>query len=50
VIGASPFDMLRWLLTASMPLSFGLITIEFGCLPPGFDFMRTVKPEFMSKP
>jgi C4-dicarboxylate transporter, DctQ subunit len=35
------FDMPRWLLSASMPLSFGLMTIEFGRFLLGFDSMHT---------
>jgi C4-dicarboxylate transporter, DctQ subunit len=35
------FDMPRWLLRASMPLSFGLMTIEFGRFLFGFDSMHT---------
>jgi TRAP-type C4-dicarboxylate transport system permease small subunit len=34
-------DMPRWLLTASMPLSFGLMTVEFGRFLLGFDSMHT---------
>jgi C4-dicarboxylate transporter, DctQ subunit len=35
------FDMPRWLLTASIPLSFGLMTIEFGRFLLGLDSMHT---------
>ena len=35
------FDMPRWLLTASMPLSFGLMTIEFARFLLGLDSMHT---------
>jgi C4-dicarboxylate transporter, DctQ subunit len=41
VIDVRSFDMPRWLLTASMPLSFGLMTIEFGRFLLGFDSMHT---------
>jgi TRAP-type C4-dicarboxylate transport system permease small subunit len=41
VIDVRSFDMPRWLLTASMPLSFGLLTIEFGRFLLGFDSMHT---------
>jgi C4-dicarboxylate transporter DctQ subunit len=34
------FDMPRWLLTASMPLSFGLMIIEFGRFLVGIDSMH----------
>jgi TRAP-type C4-dicarboxylate transport system permease small subunit len=34
-------DMPRWLLTASMPLSFGMMTVEFGRFLLGFDSMHT---------
>jgi C4-dicarboxylate transporter, DctQ subunit len=36
--------MPRWLLSASMPLSFGLMTIEFGRFLFGFDSMHTGHP------
>jgi hypothetical protein len=35
------FDMPRWLLTASIPLSFGLMTIEFGRYLLSLDSMHT---------
>jgi C4-dicarboxylate transporter, DctQ subunit len=35
------FDMPRWLLTASIPLSFGLMIIEFGRFLLGVDSMHT---------
>jgi C4-dicarboxylate transporter, DctQ subunit len=35
------FDMPRWLLSASIPLSFGLMTIEFARFLFGFDSMHT---------
>jgi C4-dicarboxylate transporter DctQ subunit len=41
VIDVRSFDMPRWLLTASMPLSFGLMAIEFGRYLLGFDSMHT---------
>jgi TRAP-type C4-dicarboxylate transport system permease small subunit len=41
VIDVRSFDMPRWLLTASMPLSFGLMAIEFGRYLVGFDSMHT---------
>ena len=41
VIDVRSFDMPRWLLTASMPLSFGLMTIEFGRYLLGLDSMHT---------
>jgi TRAP-type C4-dicarboxylate transport system permease small subunit len=41
VIDVRSFDMPRWLLTASMPLSFGLMTIEFTRFLIGFDSMHT---------
>ena len=41
VIDVRSFDMPRWLLTASMPLSFGLMTIEFGRFLLGLDSMHT---------
>jgi TRAP-type C4-dicarboxylate transport system permease small subunit len=40
VIDVRSFDMPRWLLTASIPLSFGLMTIEFGRFLLGFDSMH----------
>ena len=40
VIDVRSFDMPRWLLTASIPLSFGLMTIEFGRFLLGLDFMH----------
>jgi TRAP-type C4-dicarboxylate transport system permease small subunit len=41
VIDVRSFDMPRWLLTASIPLSFGLMAIEFGRFLLGFDSMHT---------
>jgi TRAP-type C4-dicarboxylate transport system permease small subunit len=41
VIDVRSFDMPRWLLTASIPLSFGLMTIEFGRYLLGLDSMHT---------
>jgi C4-dicarboxylate transporter, DctQ subunit len=41
VVDVRSFDMPRWLLTASIPLSFGLMTIEFGRFLLGFDSMHT---------
>jgi C4-dicarboxylate transporter, DctQ subunit len=41
VIDVRSFDMPRWLLTASIPLSFGLMIIEFGRFLLGFDSMHT---------
>ena len=41
VIDVRSFDMPRWLLTASIPLSFGLMTVEFGRFLLGFDSMHT---------
>ena len=41
VIDVRSFDMPRWLLTASMPLSFGLMAIEFGRYLIGLDSMHT---------
>lgn len=41
VIDVRSFDMPRWLLTASMPLSFGLMTIEFARYLLGLDSMHT---------
>ena len=35
------FDMPRWLLTASIPLSFGLMIIEFGRFLIGLDTMHS---------
>jgi C4-dicarboxylate transporter, DctQ subunit len=35
------FDLPRWLLTASLPLSFGLMAIEFGRFLLGFDAMHS---------
>ena len=40
VIDVRSFDMPRWLLTASIPLSFGLMTIEFARFLLGFDSMH----------
>jgi TRAP-type C4-dicarboxylate transport system permease small subunit len=40
VIDVRSFDMPRWLLTASMPLSFGLMLIEFGRFLLGLDSMH----------
>jgi TRAP-type C4-dicarboxylate transport system permease small subunit len=44
VIDVRSFDMPRWLLTASIPLSFGLMTIEFGRFLIGLDSMHTGQP------
>jgi TRAP-type C4-dicarboxylate transport system permease small subunit len=41
VIDVRSFDMPRWLLTASIPLSFGLMTIEFARFLLNFDSMHT---------
>jgi C4-dicarboxylate transporter, DctQ subunit len=41
VVDVRSFDMPRWLLTASIPLSFGLMIIEFGRFLLGFDSMHT---------
>ena len=41
VIDVRSFDMPRWLLTASIPLSFGLMTIEFAHFLLGLDSMHT---------
>jgi C4-dicarboxylate transporter, DctQ subunit len=41
VIDVRSFDMPRWLLTASMPLSFGLMAIEFARYLLGLDSMHT---------
>jgi C4-dicarboxylate transporter DctQ subunit len=41
VIDVRSFDMPRWVLTASMPLSFGLMTIEFARYLLGLDSMHT---------
>ena len=41
VIDVRSFDMPRWLLTASIPLSFGLMTIEFARFLLGFDSMHS---------
>jgi TRAP-type C4-dicarboxylate transport system permease small subunit len=38
------FDMPRWLLTASIPLSFGLMTIEFARFLLGLDTMHSGQP------
>jgi TRAP-type C4-dicarboxylate transport system permease small subunit len=40
VIDVRSFDMPRWLLTASIPLSFGLMTIEFARFLLGYDSMH----------
>jgi C4-dicarboxylate transporter DctQ subunit len=40
VIDVRSFDMPRWLLTASIPLSFGLMIIEFGRFLIGLDTMH----------
>ena len=40
VIDVRSFDMPRWLLTASIPLSFGLMSIEFARFLLGFDSMH----------
>jgi C4-dicarboxylate transporter, DctQ subunit len=40
-IDVRSFDMPRWLLTASIPLSFGLMTIEFARFLLGLDSMHT---------
>jgi TRAP-type C4-dicarboxylate transport system permease small subunit len=41
VIDVRSFDMPRWLLTASIPLSFGLMIIEFGRFLIGLDTMHS---------
>jgi C4-dicarboxylate transporter, DctQ subunit len=41
VIDVRSFDMPRWLLSASIPLSFGLMTIEFARFLLGLDSMHT---------
>jgi TRAP-type C4-dicarboxylate transport system permease small subunit len=41
VIDVRSFDMPRWLLTASIPLSFGLMTIEFARFLLNLDSMHT---------
>jgi C4-dicarboxylate transporter, DctQ subunit len=41
VIDVRSFDMPRWLLTASVPLSFGLMTIEFARFLLGLDSMHS---------
>jgi TRAP-type C4-dicarboxylate transport system permease small subunit len=41
VIDVRSFDMPRWLLSASLPLSFGLMTIEFARFLLGLDSMHT---------
>jgi TRAP-type C4-dicarboxylate transport system permease small subunit len=41
VIDVRSFDMPRWLLSASIPLSFGLMTIEFARFLIGLDSMHT---------
>jgi TRAP-type C4-dicarboxylate transport system permease small subunit len=41
VIDVRSFDMPRWLLTASIPLSFGLMAVEFGRFLLGLDSMHT---------
>jgi len=41
VIDVRSFDMPRWLPTASIPLSFGLMTIEFARFLLGLDSMHT---------
>jgi C4-dicarboxylate transporter, DctQ subunit len=41
VIDVRSFDMPRWLLTASIPLSFGLMAIEFARFLLGLDSMHT---------
>jgi C4-dicarboxylate transporter DctQ subunit len=41
VIDVRSLDMPRWLLSASMPLSFGLMTIEFGRYLIGLDSMHS---------
>jgi TRAP-type C4-dicarboxylate transport system permease small subunit len=35
------FDLPRWLLTASLPLSFGLMALEFGRFLLGFDTLHS---------
>ena len=35
------FDLPRWLLTASLPLSFGLMAIEFGRVLLGYDSLHS---------
>jgi C4-dicarboxylate transporter, DctQ subunit len=44
VIDVRSFDMPRWLLTASIPLSFGLMTIEFARFLLDFDSMHAGQP------
>jgi TRAP-type C4-dicarboxylate transport system permease small subunit len=41
VIEVRSFDMPRWLLTASIPFSFGLMALEFGRYLLGLDSMHT---------
>jgi C4-dicarboxylate transporter, DctQ subunit len=41
VIDVRSFDMPRWLLTGSIPLSFGLMTIEFARFLFGLDSMHS---------
>jgi TRAP-type C4-dicarboxylate transport system permease small subunit len=41
VVDVRSFDMPRWLLTASIPLSFGLMTVEFARFLLGLDSMHT---------
>jgi C4-dicarboxylate transporter, DctQ subunit len=44
VIDVRSFDMPRWLLSASIPLSFGLMAIEFARFLLGLDSMHTGQP------
>jgi C4-dicarboxylate transporter, DctQ subunit len=41
VIDVRSFDVPRWLLTASIPLSFGLMTVEFARFLLGLDSMHS---------
>jgi hypothetical protein len=41
VIDVRSFDMPRWLLSASIPLSFGLMMMEFARFLLGFDSMHS---------
>jgi C4-dicarboxylate transporter DctQ subunit len=41
VIDVRSFDMPRWLLSASIPLSFGLMTVEFARFLLGLDSMHS---------
>jgi TRAP-type C4-dicarboxylate transport system permease small subunit len=40
-IDVRSFDMPRWLLTATLPLSFGLMALEFGRFLLGFDTLHS---------